>query len=633
MVMRKIFFGSIVFFSVAFLAACGGGSSGSAGSTGATGAAGAAGAAGATGATGATGSISLPTDVVTLTLNQADMDSTKLEVDVEVKVSGLDNVSPDSRLRYYAYEGSSATVKTAMWDPGTATTVSRPTGYITGGLIDSRMITQDDIVLDSVGGANSALPANSAGAPTVTHMIVCSGNEAGDAATCASVPTADRVSHGVTIAGYRNTMIHDSNSASATAAVAFLDNTTNISIAWDGNSAFHMVADNRSAAAAQTANARSGAAEGADNGTIAYRIDNASKANAYASGVWGIDNASTSETVGNINGLYVVISNAAFMGDHLYIATSDNRSAGAYAGPGNLIVDDDNSDNLTIYKQTSGTGNLAVIHESNINIGKHTIMEIGSDGTDLFIVQDNRTANGLVGHIYLDNGTLVSTAGGVCSEAAETSVTSGSCVRATDNITVGLQGTAAISTTDICTVTTTDKMIIVADNGSATAGVDVLQLNVAGTLVSVDNASSANETNPRLDTILGCNLNLHGSTYILTVLEDGGDNITVLTSTDLDTWTIVYEEATGQASSVKISTAAPNGIGDVWVALDDGTNVDLYHSDNGTSGGLVQVHSIAASSLGGIAHDNGSAGSASIGIAVIKYEDSNAAAQFDVYYE
>ena len=43
MSMHKIFFGTIVFFSLAFLAACGGGGSGSAGSTGATGAAGAAG--------------------------------------------------------------------------------------------------------------------------------------------------------------------------------------------------------------------------------------------------------------------------------------------------------------------------------------------------------------------------------------------------------------------------------------------------------------------------------------------------------------------------------------------------------------------------------------------------------------
>ena len=46
MSMHKIFFGTIVFFSLAFLAACGGGGSGSSGATGAAGAAGADGAAG-----------------------------------------------------------------------------------------------------------------------------------------------------------------------------------------------------------------------------------------------------------------------------------------------------------------------------------------------------------------------------------------------------------------------------------------------------------------------------------------------------------------------------------------------------------------------------------------------------------
>ena len=55
MSMQKIFFGTIVFFSLAFLAACGGGGSGS------SGAAGADGAAGSTGATGATGAgVALP---------------------------------------------------------------------------------------------------------------------------------------------------------------------------------------------------------------------------------------------------------------------------------------------------------------------------------------------------------------------------------------------------------------------------------------------------------------------------------------------------------------------------------------------------------------------------------------------
>jgi hypothetical protein len=65
------------------------------------------------------------------------------------------------------------------------------------------------------------------------------------------------------------------------------------------------------------------------------------------------------------------------------------------------------------------------------------------------------------------------------------------------------------------------------------------------------------------------------------------------------------------------------------VALDDGTNVDLYHSDNGTSGGLALVHTISAAGLGGIAHDGSASGSAKIGIAV----DNGTDAKVDVYYE
>ena len=108
MVMRKILFGSIIFFSLAFLAACGGGGSGS------SGAAGAAGAAGATGATGATGSIAVPTDAdLALTASTtADTDESIGQVAKSFTLSGTNSEATDSRLRYYAYLGSSATSKT-----------------------------------------------------------------------------------------------------------------------------------------------------------------------------------------------------------------------------------------------------------------------------------------------------------------------------------------------------------------------------------------------------------------------------------------------------------------------------------------------------------------------------------------
>jgi hypothetical protein len=113
MSMHKIFFGTIVFFSLAFLAACGGGGSGSSGATGAAGAA------------GADGTIAVPSadSDLTLTDMEKDMDVTKLELAIQVGVSGLDNLTADSRQRYYVYEGTSATAKRSGWDPGTKTTV------------------------------------------------------------------------------------------------------------------------------------------------------------------------------------------------------------------------------------------------------------------------------------------------------------------------------------------------------------------------------------------------------------------------------------------------------------------------------------------------------------------------------
>ena len=92
--MHKIFIGAIVFFSLAFLAACGGGGSGAAGSAGATGAAGAAGATGDTGAAGAAGSVSVPSASTTLTIvasTTLDTDITLGEVHRTYTVSGMDN--------------------------------------------------------------------------------------------------------------------------------------------------------------------------------------------------------------------------------------------------------------------------------------------------------------------------------------------------------------------------------------------------------------------------------------------------------------------------------------------------------------------------------------------------------------
>ncbi len=602
MVMRKILFGTTVFFSLAFLAACGGGGSGS------SGAAGAAGAAGADGAAGAAGSIAVPTDVVATTTVQKDLDSTALEIDVHIDVSGIDNSTADSRLRYYVYQGTSATAKYKLWDPGTSVTVASPatfstTSLSTGNVIDPRFMTQDNITLDSVGTASSALPGNTnSTGPLVTHMIICSGNAAGDAATCDSEAIADRV---------------------ATSELVVAEGATVLQVsAVYANSAFQILADNASAGTT-------------DNSTIAYTIaDNMTKANFYAgktswdgtrSQVTSGDNASAVTALSafspNIGYKHLLVSNIFHKGADVYFVTSDNTSQ-QRRGPDNASGGCQETlpqttticrdfDNITFYKRTGASGDFALDNETNLaqtiasdwgdnNTGSPAVLMFGSDGTDIFGVRDGAVGSTLLGMVYQDNGSLA------------------------------LPSPQAIGTTDMCVHVQTDKMIIVVDNGTSNAagnyaGFDVFTLYDNGTMGATATDSSVSG----LGTIMSCDLELASSTYILAVREDDGDNITVLSSTDLISWTQIYEAELNFTTGSKISLVAPNGTSDVWVAADDASNVLLYHSDNGTSGGLALVHTTSGAGLGNIVHDGGAAGAAKIGIAV----DSGGDAGLDIYYE
>jgi len=391
---------------------------------------------------------------------------------------------------------------------------------------------------------------------TLTHMIICPGNAGGDAASCASLAVSDRIA----------------SIAQAVTTTTFSDNTTSIAY---GNSGFQVLTDNKTTTRQED-----------NSGVLAYFVDNSSKTNAYASDTsLSTDNISATLVLDNGS----ISSNITFMGSDAYFATAD---AGA--------TNQDAFDNLTIYKRTDGKGDWAILTEDNASstTDNASVVQIGSDGTDLFVVHDNGTVSaGLQGHVYLDNGTLLNT---------------------------GVGSDSAISTLTMCSVATTDKMVVVVDNGSDPGGFDVFTLHDNGTLAS----TATDSTVTGLAEILDCDLTIASSTYILTLLEQGGDNITVLSSDNLTGWNTVYELKTADTSAVTVSAAAPNGTGDVWVGVDDGTNLDLYHSDNGTSGNLILVHTTTGV-RGTIAHDGGAAGSASIGIAV----DTGGNTEVDVYFE
>ena len=106
--MRKILFGTIVFFSIAFLAACGGGGSGSSGAAGTAGT-GTAGDKGDKGDTGLPGSITIPSGgtlaiaAVTATNSAPNVD-TSMTLGTVVRnfnISGAEALVADSRQRYY----------------------------------------------------------------------------------------------------------------------------------------------------------------------------------------------------------------------------------------------------------------------------------------------------------------------------------------------------------------------------------------------------------------------------------------------------------------------------------------------------------------------------------------------------
>ena len=120
----RYFFQWIVLISLALsLAACGG-SSGSKGDTGATGAKGDAGDKGDTGNqgdTGDNGTIAVPSadSDLAITANDNDTDMDLGDLTKKFNVAGADNLSADSRVRYYMYEGTSATAKAGYWIAGT----------------------------------------------------------------------------------------------------------------------------------------------------------------------------------------------------------------------------------------------------------------------------------------------------------------------------------------------------------------------------------------------------------------------------------------------------------------------------------------------------------------------------------
>jgi hypothetical protein len=390
-------------------------------------------------------------------------------------------------------------------------------------------------------------------------------------------------------------------------AVAFTDlpgTDSKISIAF-GNSYFQLLADNDT----NTTNIKSGALP-VDNGTWAWKIAGDNKTGAYAGTAQSGDNKSN-----RLLPMHHIASNVVYKSDNttFVFAAIDNTSM--------------YNDNITIYQRDSDTGNFDAVASDNITAyitdDNSSILEIASDGGDVFIVFDNGVfiSQNLQGLVYHDNGTFD------YSSKVSINVDDDAAGKNEGNI-------------DLCTTAMPNKMVIVVDNGSTGttysiadsdgAGFGVLTLHDNGTLES----TADNVTVTGLEGILACSLSSgnDNGTYILAIAEDAAtgisDNITVLQSDNLTGWTTLYNDVPTLGAITSISVAAPNGTGDVWVGISTGAEISLWHSDNGTSGGLAKVHSSVATGAVAIAHDGSAAGSGKIGISYI-----NTNTTVDVYYE
>jgi len=326
--MHKIFVGTIVFFSLAFLAACGGGGSGSAGSTGA---AGTNGTNGTNGNNGTDGSISVPSTDSDLAISaqiSVDDDVDLGQVGTTFTLSGMDNVTADSRLRYYTYLGTSSTTKTVV-----ATSSTAANGVNIANPFDSRVSGGVDTTMTLTGNV-----AYGAGDGSITHLIVCPGNEAGDATTCASAA------------------INDRGLGALYASVGALDNVTRVFIDVDNSSAGNFALITADGIGAATADAAS------DNVTATQAITHTKSTTTLPT--LGTASTKLTESAG-----FTGIMDSVQNGSTLYILTAKDNGT------------------LTACTSSSCATSSSIIFKEEVS----SRIILDSDGTNMIGIADNGT--------------------------------------------------------------------------------------------------------------------------------------------------------------------------------------------------------------------------------------------------
>jgi hypothetical protein len=568
--MRKILLGISVLFSLAFLAACGSGSNGSAGSDGTSGTSGSTGSTGATGDTGATGadgSIAVPSADSDLAISDTntgdtvDNNTTLGTVTLNKTISGLDNTTAmDDRLRYYMYEGTSATAK--AWVAGDGNTIilgtNGPEGSDIAGLLDPREMTTDNLTVTM-----ASYVLNKADG-TISHLIVCPGNEAGDATTCASEALKDR--------GSGTAGVVTSGEGAAAAAKAFFvlpystanfvsirDNTSDVRV--------YNITDTKATAAPAYGStiAITGGTTGSGNGrytnagTLAGGAGTGHSVDAIESN--GVFYYATLNPTDNISGaIYKYTTSASAYLDNI---TAANSSAGA--GNNLVLAGTDASANDTIFAVANHYADNTSISAYRISVGDAT-------AASTLWGTDNLTLSG-------DNSTRFNSQVSLCADARYMSA-SGANTRdaSTDNATLFIGYRS-------------DNLSWVIDSNSSGGAWSTGIYSAA----SSDNTSEA--------------------FCAMTVTKHGNDNGTLYMAAKTNTTVYTIYKMTGLNSlvqgnlsavgTVTVSAAGPVDIGfdtddnSTVVLVNDNGNVELWRNNETAVGTFTNIVTAVGTSTAG----------------------------------
>ena len=266
-----------------------------------------------------------------------------------------DNFSIDDRTRYYLYEGSSATTKVGPWNPDTD--VTGQSAYVTAlgatGILDTRSKTSDNLTLTLAGGADNLQTTDG----SITHLIVCPGNEAGDAAIagCGSVALGDRGSKSVaTLADNATELVLPYNTSGTFGMLRDFSTSANVYT--------QSISHSKSTDAALTGTGTTPISASKFVSTNTFDLWSEGGSTAYAVGLASGDSdnitlititssGTTSTTVDNItdaNGLSSLRVSGASDGAYITAQSMDNDTLYAYkVSTAGVISFIGNSDNLT----------------------------------------------------------------------------------------------------------------------------------------------------------------------------------------------------------------------------------------------------------------------------------------------